>query len=370
MSARILIVDDEPINLALLEAVLAPLGHQVIQASNGLAALELYQASPPDLILLDYVMPGLDGLGVLAHIRAQSPASRVPVILITAHSDREHRLRGLDAGADEFLEKPIDTAVLRARVKTLLNLKASHDALLKSTIELEVRRRAVEEARQQHKELTEFIVHDLKTPLSVVCANLDFADHQTTDANTELSGAIRDARFAAQRLTTMVTDLLMISRMEDSTFALHLEGITLTTLLRNVMQSFITRARDRGIALAAPADLGIELKADRSLIMRVLENILDNAFRYTPDKGRISVEARTATDIEISVSNDGPAIPERQRSSIFEKFRRGASEDASRSNAGLGLYFCKRAIEAHGGAIEVVDTAGFPTSFRISLPRS
>lgn len=279
MSARILLVDDEPMNLALLEALLLPFGHELICAGNGREAIRLFDQAPPDLVLLDYVMPELDGVGVLRHIRARESGTHVPVVLVTAHSDCEHRLRGLEAGADEFLEKPIDSAVLMVRVKTLLSLKNAYDQLSRSKHELEERHRAVEQARREHKELTEFIVHDLKNPLSALCANLEFAQHTLTTSppiptgalHVDLIAAVDDGRVAAHRLTSMIADLLTISRMEDSSFSLHREGITVTSLLRSVVQSYVMRAQQKGIALDPPPALDIEIQADRALMMRVLE---------------------------------------------------------------------------------------------------
>jgi two-component system sensor histidine kinase/response regulator len=368
MPARILLVDDEPRNLALLEACLRPLGHELIRATDGAEALRLFDECRPDLILLDYVMPGLGGIGVLTQIRARQGGIRVPVILVTAHTDRLHRLQGLEAGADEFLEKPIDTAVLTLRVKMFLNLKASHDALAASKQELEERHRALKDAQREQRELTEFIVHDLKNPLSVVCSGLDFVRAEIRSNDADVLQAIADSSAAARRLSTMTSDLLTISRMEASEFTLHREAIRVTKLLRTVMQSFTRRALENDIVLAPPLDLDLEIQADRPLLQRVLENILDNAFRYTPMRGRIAIEVRPGSGVEISVSNDGPSIPLQERKQIFEKFKRGNAESASCSNAGLGLYFCRRAIEAHGGVIEVTENLDFPTSFRISLP--
>jgi signal transduction histidine kinase len=114
--------------------------------------------------------------------------------------------------------------------------------------------------------------------------------------------------------------------------------------------------------------LNVEIRADRTLLQRVLENILDNAFRYTSARGRIAVTLQSTNGVEIAISNDGPVIPEPERLRIFEKFQRGPKDGASAGNAGLGLYFCKRAVEAHGGGIHVVETKDWPTSFRISLP--
>jgi signal transduction histidine kinase len=300
----------------------------------------------------------------------------VPVVLVTALPDREHRLRGFKAGADEFLDKPIDSPMLLARVRTLLALKQSRDELQASRDELQVsrdelerRHNALRDAQREERELTEFIVHDLKNPLSVVCAGLGWARDQLLPTQVDVAETIRDAYDAAGRLNAMIGDLLVISRMEQSTFPLQREAVSVPQLLGSVVRSHLRRAGEKGITLAPPPPGGdLDVQADRPLLRRVLENILDNAFRYTPPRGHIAVEARPHDGVEIVVSNDGPPIPLPERQRIFEKFRRGRGERATSGNAGIGLYFCKRAIEAHGGAIDVVETRDWPTSFLISLP--
>ena len=112
------------------------------------------------------------------------------------------------------------------------------------------------------------------------------------------------------------------------------------------------------------------MHADPALLQRVLENIVENAFRYTPPDGHIALSAHAAGRVEIAVSNDGPTIPVGDRVRIFNKFARGESEPPRSGSAGLGLYFCKRVVEAHGGAITVVESDRWPTSFKISLPES
>lgn len=361
MASRILLVDDERRNRVLLETHLRPLGHEIIHAIDGPTGLASFDEFRPHLVLLDYMMPGIDGVEVLRRIRLRPDGAHVPVVLVTAHSDREHRLLGIRAGADEFLEKPIDGAILIARVGTLLALKDSRD-------ELERRHRALEDAQREQRELTAFIVHDLKNPLSVVCGGLEWAEGQVLPSQTELAEALADVSQAAARLTSMIGDLLAISQMEDATFPLRFESVSVSTLLETVVHSYSRRADERGIALAPRSKEGLEVQADRTLLRRVIENILDNAFRYTPPRGRISIDARPWHGVEITISNDGPAIPVSERRLIFEKFRRGPGESTGTGNAGLGLYFCKRVVEAHGGAIDVVETTEWPTSFLISLP--
>lgn len=368
MQKRLLLVDDEPRNLALLEALLKPLGHALLRASNGRDAVAIFERERPDLVLLDLVMPDLDGIDVLTHLRASEQGAHVPVVLVTAHSDREHRLRGLEAGADEFLEKPIDTAILLARVRTLLTLKASRDELRASRDELALRNEALRRAHQEHGELTAFVVHDLRSPLAVLCAELEWTAENLLPAQIELQGSVASAREAATRLRRMIDDLLTLSRMEQSRLPLERARFALADVLRDVLHRYARTTADHGVSLRLDADAHIEVDADATLLARVVENLLDNALRYTPRGGHIAVGLRRGRRVEVAVSNDGAPIPPSERARIFEKFKRGSGEREGGGNAGLGLYFCKRAVEAHGGAIDVTETPDWPTSFVISLP--
>jgi signal transduction histidine kinase len=368
---RVLIVDDDPANLTLLQARLEPLGHELAVADNEETAIALFDADQPDLVLLDFVMPGIGGLGVLAHIRGHSHGPHVPVILITAHSERSHRLLGLGAGADEFLEKPIDAPILLARVKTLLTLKESRDELQASRDSLATRNVLLERLQREQRELMQFVVHDLKNQLSVVLMSLNCAEARATELQCpELSEVLGDGNVGAQRLQAMVEDLLAVSRLEDSTFPVKAQFVSAAALLGSVVTAYEFEARQKSVSLTRPANADWKLWADPALLRRVLENILDNSFRYTPVAGHIAVSARLGDEIEIEICNDGPPIPLDERERIFDKFVRGRSELPANGNAGLGLYFCKRAIEAHGGRIRVCQTAEWPTSFVIQLPRS
>ena len=368
---RLLLVDDNPRNLTLLELRLQSMGHELVFADGGAAAIRLYDERTPDLVLLDLMMPDVDGLAVLTHIRANDNGVHVPVILITAHSERSYRLQGLQAGADEFLEKPIDAPILLARVKTLLMLKESQDNLLAARDSLSARNRDLEQLQREQRELIQFVVHDLKNQLCVTLGNLDWARRTalTAPAN-ETATVIEEAAAGAMRLRTMVEDLLVVSNLEDATFRVRPELVPVTDILREVLATYERKAVQKHVSLAPAPSLGCKLWGDPSLLRRVFENILDNSLRYTPSEGHVSVQARLGRLLEISFSNDGPPVPLADRERIFEKFARGRSEAPAVGSAGLGLYFCKRAIEAHGGQIRVMETSEWPTSFVIELPPS
>jgi two-component system, sensor histidine kinase and response regulator len=363
---RLLLVDDNPRNLTLLELRLQALGHELLFADGGAVAIELYDRHAPDLVLLDLMMPDVDGLAVLRHIRARD--QHVPVILVTAHSERSFRLQGLEAGADEFLEKPIDAPILLARVNTLLRLKESRDALAASRDALAARNRDLEQLQREQRELTQFIAHDLKNQLFVVLGNLDWARHNVHVPTAELASVLEQGASGAMRLRAMVEDLLVVSNLEDATFRVRPELVPVTDIVRDVLAAYERKASLKCVSLNAPEGATGQLWGDPALIRRVLENIVDNSLRHAPSAGRVSIQTRLGRLLEISISNDGPPVPPEDRERIFEKFARGKGQAPAVGNAGLGLYFCKRAVEAHGGQIRVQETSEWPTSFVIELP--
>lgn len=364
----LLLVDDEPMNLVALRACLEPLGHEVLTARNGHLAIRAFEEFAPDLIMLDLVMPGVGGLDVLKRIRSHPSRGDTPVILLTAHSEREHRLRGMEAGADDFLEKPLDAALLIARTKTLLRLKEGRDELQASRDALAERNTSLERSQREQQELTEFIVHDLKGPLTGIVANTEWVYDQLAQEDNALARALEDVLASSGRLRLMINDLIAVSQLERGTFPIERHRIPIGPMLRGVTKEFQRAAAQKNIALLDGPDLAVSIDADPGLLQRVLENILDNSLRYTPLSGRVCVRAEVRDQLEIAVSNSGPSIPVGDRERIFEKFARGSSSGPRAGNAGIGLYFCKRAVEAHGGHIDVIETDEFPTCFRIRLP--
>ena len=368
MTKCLLLVDDDPRNLLALDALLQPYGHRLVHARHGRAALELIDVAMPDVVLCDLSMPGIDGIDVLRTLRSHPTAAHTPFIMLTAHNDRENRLRALRAGADDFIEKPIDEEVLAARLRTLLQLKESRDALDSAHAELTVRHSALERLQREQRELTEFIVHDLKAPLSVARTTLEWMDENFLHDVDGVIAAMADVRKATDRVASMVEDLLWASRLEQPNFPMRKREVEVDDLLDDVIDRYARAAQVRHIQLLRPQPSNARVAGDPRLLQRVLENLLDNSLRYTPTAGRVCIDAALESGVEIRVSNDGPTIPTNERARIFDKFVRGTAERPHAGNAGLGLYFCKRAMQAHDGDIGVVDVPGWSTSFRLWLP--
>lgn len=374
MPTRLLIADDDPRNLDALETVLGPLGCEFIRATSGDEAIDLLQRGPYDLAILDLSMPGRDGVAVLEELRRAPATAEVPVVIVTAHNDRTSRIRALEAGANDFLEKPLDAPVLWTRVKNLLQMKQSRDAVVASRDELHAANQALKERHElvvrlqrEQEEIAEFIVHDLKNPIGAITMSLSILRDVRFD-DPMLEGAVSDAITSAQRLQTMVSDLLTIAKLHAEGPSLDVQMVEVDALVASVVRNFERAARAKKVQVKLDAAAQGTLRADARILTRGLENVLENALRHTPAEGVVEVASRRESELVFRVSNSGPSVPEDERRTIFDRFTQGTGARSERGRVGIGLYFCKRALEAHGGRIEVVENRVYPASFEIRLP--
>lgn len=359
MPSTILVVDDEPVNRALFKAMLSPLGVEVVLAADGEEALARFDAGDIDLVVLDVMMPGLNGIEVLQRIRARTDLPWTPVIIATAYNERQLRLDALEAGADEFAEKPIDRAVLLARVRTLLRLRDAQ-------AELKKRAEALERSTRKRRELMEFIVHDMKNPLAVVRMNLMYVlEAAASTLGTDETDALTDAVNSSKRMEGMVTDLLTLERMEQAQLTLSRSTVCIRDLLEEIVRMRHLGTHSQGVEVRVTAG-ALNVEADLSLLRRLIENLFENALRHVPRNGIIELSVEEGDSVAITVSNSGEPIPVDMHEEIFEKFVRLNGSNAGR--IGIGLFFCRKVAVLHGGNLTVTDREGWPVSFRLELP--
>jgi two-component system sensor histidine kinase/response regulator len=354
---RILIVDDEPLNRHLLRAMVEDEATAVLEAASGPEALEIAQRSAPDLVLLDVVMPGMDGFETTRRLKQEGGDVFLPVVLVTALSDAEARSRGLEAGADDFLTKPIDRAQILPRVRNLIGLRER---------ELRLRERNLDllELIRFRDDMSSLLVHDLKNPMMIVQMCLT---HLASRNHDPLSlDSLRDGRLATERVNRIVENMLDLVRMESRRLVLHRSAARPADLLATVAEARGPLVRKRTVHVDLQADRDLQVSADVDLLTRVIENVVDNSLRHVPVGGHIVMKAEARGDVAtITIGNDGPPVPSDMRETIFEKYARG--ENAGRTNLGLGLYFCRLAVEAHGGRMWVCDEP-LPAVFALELP--
>ena len=352
--ARILIVDDDPLNRELLHVHFDGDGHEIIDAPSGEQGLLLAAEIHPDIVLLDVMMGGLNGFETAARLKKMADTEFLPVILLTALGDQQSRSLGLRMGADEVLTKPVDRQELSARVNNLLALRAKNTEIAKLS--------------RFKDEMSALIVHDLKNPMSVILANCEYLEECLTNPEPDHLEALRDCQQASRRIMRLLANLLDLVRLEERRFVLRPSPTPLVKLLSNIAAERKRGAANQRITMAVSASGEKVIQADADLVTRVVENVLDNALRYTPPGGRIEISLiESHSTVDIRVGNSGRAIPLASRAGVFDKFVQD-NVAHGRLNMGLGLYFCRLAAQAHRGKIWIEETPELPTVFVIELP--
>jgi two-component system sensor histidine kinase/response regulator len=323
------------------------------------------------------LMPGMDGFETCRQIRMLPVVGDTPVLFLTALGDLGTHKQALDSGADDFLTKPINRTELLIRVRSLLRIKQMSDELKRNYDVIRAQHDALLGANRQKEELTALIVHDLKNPLSSILSNAQYVLSRKQLGNEEFD-SLDDVVRASQAMVRLVMNLLDVSRSEDGALIPHVTEFDLTTLLAEVCKEMGRRVEDKDQKLRPTFAAAVgPVRADRDLIRRVLENLIDNAYKYGPRQTTISIEILAATmddgaepAVEIRVRDEGEGVPVPYRQLIFEKYGRveGRGGHAARGSHGLGLVFCRRAVGVHGGAIWVEDGAGRGGCFCVRLP--
>ncbi|MBI5367775.1 MAG: hybrid sensor histidine kinase/response regulator [Planctomycetes bacterium] len=365
--ADILVVDDDRTNTLLLADLLSVAGHTARVANSGAQALALAAEQTPDLVLLDIMMPGMDGYQVCRKLRAEAATRLVPVVMVTALRETDDRIAGIDAGADDFISKPFNRHELLARVHSLLRIRRLHG-------ELERALAGQKRLSQMKDQLTHLIIHDLRNPLSGIMGNLDLLSLKKDNLTEKQARFIEEGRRSSKELLKLIAALLDVTKMEEGKLELKREATDLTALAREAVAAFAgVVERDRKtLVVAAPAE-PVTALVDRNLILRVIENLLTNALKYTTAGGKIvaRVEGPAAPGgaARCGVEDDGEGIPVEVQNRLFTWFGQvEARAERARAGAGLGLSFCKLAAEAHGGRIWVESAAGTGSKFIFELP--
>jgi two-component system, sensor histidine kinase and response regulator len=374
--ATVLVVDDNLQNREVAEGHLVGAGYRVIQAEGGVEALAILVASRPDLVLLDVLMPGMDGYETCRRIRGLPDGNDVPVLFLTALGDLETHRAAMESGADDFLTKPLNRTELLIRVRSLLRIKQLSDELRRNLQVIRTQRDALLDAHRQKDELTALIVHDLKNPLSSILSNTQFVLGRGVPAG-DMRDSLDDVVRASQSMVRLVMNLLDVSRSEDGALVPHVSEFDLPGLLGEVCSDMDRRIQDKEQQLSLTLAPGVgTLRGDRDLVRRTLENLIDNAYKYGPRSATIWLDVALATmddgaepAIEIRVRDEGDGIPAAYRQIVFEKYGRAATGGReARSSHGLGLVFCRRAVGVHGGAIWIEGEDGRGACFCVRLP--
>jgi signal transduction histidine kinase len=364
----VLVVDDDPRNRKLLEEYLLGAGYEVRLAADGRSALQMAAERPPDLVLLDVMMPDLSGLEVCRTLKADARTRLCQVVLVTALDGAPHRVEGLDTGADDYIAKPVRREEFMAKVRSMLRARRLLAELEEARETVAARNAKLEELEELKETLTQTLVHDLKNPLAAVLGNLELMERK---ADEKVMHLVTRSKTAAWRMHQMILNLLDIGQLEEGKLQLRLETLDAGSIARKAGLEMESTASQRGVRLdIVGEDAGASLRGDSAVLRRVIDNLITNAVEHSPQGGVVRVVVSPCDEgIEISVSDQGPGVPPQFRERIFEKFQRLESrKSVPGANRGLGLTFCRLAVEAHGGTIWVDDAPGGGALFRALLP--
>ena len=371
--SKVLVVDDSQESVDLLEYFLKPAGYKIIKARDGAEALDIVEKDPPDIILLDIMLPKVNGYEVCEKLKKRQSTFHIPIIMITVLKELKDKIKALEAGADDFLSKPFDSVELLTRVKSLLRIKYYHDEIIKRNQELEKQKEALLREDLLKKELTNLIIHDMKNPLFVIQGNLQMMEMNRSVSPSESSDLYtqRIAR-SSRSLLRMILNLLDISRLEQKKMEIEPVPTDLNLMVNDIVESFkdIPEHQSKSVHMRMRDDLP-NIFVDKEIFERVLENCFNYIFQNTPEFMSVEVETVETQKgrLQLTITHDGKAIPEEFREKIFLKNAQPELKKAGYKPArGLGLIFCRLALGVQNGKLYLDAENKEKNTFILDIP--
>jgi two-component system, sensor histidine kinase and response regulator len=375
--SQILVVDDVTKNLQVVGTMLRNQGYEVLPATNGSQALELARTETPELILLDLMMPEMDGVEVCRRLKEGPSTQNIPVIFLTASNEMEHLVKAFEIGAVDYVTKPFNPPELLARVRTHLELKHARDTILRYGQELS-------RLNEEKNEFMGIAAHDLRNPLSAIRG---FAEMIVENARALLGQGVPEpavglkemedfgARIGvtATRMMEMVQNLLDANRIERGEMKLNLTPSNVCMVLNSVLETQRPRAAAKQQTIHLEDGFApIMALVDPGITMQVLENLVSNAVKYSPPGRDIFVRLKTQTQsARVEVQDQGPGLSAEDQKRLFGKFARlSAKPTGGEHSTGLGLSIVKKMVEAMNGRVWCESEPGKGATFLVELPLS
>lgn len=365
-TADILIVDDTAANLQVLGLMLRQHKYKVRPVPSGKLALQAVAACPPDIILLDITMPDMNGYEVAAKLKENPATAEIPIIFISALTEVDDKVKAFKSGGVDYVTKPFQIEEVLSRVSVHLVIQHQRRELRRNY-------ERIRELELVREKLTRLIVHDMRSPLGAIRMHYEILGEKNPSMDADAKKSLQRGILAADTLIDMTNSLLDIARLREGKMPLNIEPAELAAIARETVANAAVLIATRAVTVESP-ETPVSAGVDRSLIRRVIQNILGNAIKFTDAKdGRIVITTGLAPDgmRVITIRDNGPGIPPEFRTKIFEEFWQvEGTQVQGVHSTGLGLNFCKLAVEAHGGTIAVREAPERGSLFEIRLPET
>jgi signal transduction histidine kinase len=382
LAATILLVDDRPANLMALEAVLEPLGHKLVLARSGEEALQQILKQEFALILMDVQMPDLDGYQTVALIKKRERSKDIPVIFVSAVAkETEHISKGYEYGAVDYMTKPFDPDVLRAKVSVLVALYLQAERIVRQRDLLEahrsrartaqVAREAAETANRMKDEFLAMVSHELRGPLNAILGWASLLQEGGLDeARTRQALATIQQNVHAQ--SQMIEDLMDVSRIVRGKLHLRIAPVRVASILEAALDAVRPTANEKGVSLSVSLEADLDaMNGDAVRLQQVFWNILSNAIKFTERGGNVHVELRNDRGmVEVRFRDSGRGIDPSDLPRVFDRFwQNHRQEEGTRKGLGLGLAIVRHLVELHGGQVRAESEGhGRGSTFVVNLP--
>ncbi len=354
---NILIVDDVAANLKVLGDILKTDGYKVRPVPNGILALQVAKKEKPDLILLDIMMPDMDGFEVCRRLKEIQELQNVPIIFISALNDTSDIVKALSIGGVDYITKPFQAEEVKARVATHIKIHQQSKELQKLMADKD--------------RFISILGHDLKSPFNSILGLSSLLKTNIRDYDVaEIEDFADLINKAAQSTYTLLEDLLTWARTQSGKLPFEPQYLNLAAIFYSALDTLKLNAQSKNITINYLAERSIEVFADVNMLQTVLRNLLSNAIKFTRTGDNIEVYAEVnQKTVTIIVSDNGIGMEQKNVVKLFDITQKYTSAGtANEKGTGLGLLLCKDFVEKHGGKIWVESEVGKGSDFKFSLP--
>ncbi len=355
--STILIVDDNPTNLSVLFGYFKESGLKTLVAQNGKDALERAALALPDLILLDIMMPGMDGFEVCRRLKKNPATADIPVIFMTALSETADKVEGFRCGAVDYIVKPLQQEEVLARVTNHLTIRHQ--------------RRQLAELNATKDKFFSIISHDLRNQFfSLMGFAKLLRQFYDTCSDTDRKTYIKDIHDSSERTYRLFDNLVQWAKMQTGRMETKLVSIDLKPLADEVIALLSQSAATKEIDLSCPVEGDLKVHGDRDILSLILRNLVSNAVKFTPRGGKVSLTARASADrVAITVSDTGTGMTPETVEGLFRIDTHVTTKGTEKEvGTGLGLILVKEFLDLHKGEIEVESSPGVGSRFTVTLP--